>query len=373
MHWLWLTAPGAFMWVGLLLLPWRPWSTRERLDAPADALPADPARITVLIPARDEAAGIGRTLRSVARQAPGIRVVLVDDESTDGTAEAARGASEGLRLEVVAGRPTPPGWSGKLWALQQGLERVGTPRVLLLDADIELEPGILAALDRHMDREGAALASLMATLSTRGFWSGLLVPAFVWFFKLLYPFRLANDPRSRVAAAAGGCALVDTAVLGEAGGFEAIRGELIDDCALARLLKRSGHGSWIGLSRSVTSHRPYRDLRSVWNMVARSAYTQLHYSPVLLASVVLTMLLAFVMPVAGLAAPLPAARAASVAALAAMTVAQQPLLRYWGLSPLRALALPLAGVLYLAMTVHSAVRYHTGTRSVWRGRRYRRD
>ena len=371
MVWLWLTVPGAIMWVGLLLLPFRPWSTREHLEAREPSGQRDLSDLTVLVPARNEAAGIGRTLRSLAAQGRGFRVVVIDDGSTDGTADAAREAAGDLALEIVTGLPAPVGWSGKLWALHQGLDRVATPLTLLLDADIELEPGLVATLRRHMETRGLTLASLMATLSTEGFWAGLLIPAFVWFFKLLYPFRLANDPGSRVAAAAGGCALVDTAALRESGGFEAIGNELIDDCALARLLKDHGHRTWIGLSRSVRSHRPYRDLASVWNMVARSAYTQLRYSPALLLGVVVTMLLAFVPPVAGLAAPVPAARASALLALVAMATAQQPLLRYYGLSPLRGFLLPLAGVLYLGMTVHSAVRYTRGVRSVWRGREYR--
>jgi len=231
-------------------------------------------------------------------------------------------------------------------------------------------PGTLAALQRKMNAEGLHLVSLMAALSMNGSWARLLIPAFIWFFKLLYPFRLANSPRSRIAAAAGGCILLDTGALRTAGGFESIRGELIDDCSLARRLKEHGYRTWIGLSRSVTSHRPYHGLGSIWDMVTRTAYTQLRYSPLLLLLVAVLMLLAFVLPVAGLAAPLLAARLAAVAALAAMATAQVPLLRFYGLSPLRSLLLPLAGLLYLAMTLHSALRYYRGIRSSWKGRTY---
>ncbi|NOZ93488.1 MAG: glycosyltransferase [Acidobacteria bacterium] len=372
MLWLWLTLPGAIIWLGVLLAPWRPWSTREHLEALPEAIPPETfSDLTVLIPARNEAAGIGRTLRSLEAQAPDLHVVVVDDRSTDGTTEAARAAAGSLRLEVLPGEPAPEGWSGKLWALHQGLQRIVTPRTLLLDADIEMVPGTLPALRHKMDSDGLQLVSLMAALSMEGFWARLLIPAFIWFFKLLYPFRLANSPRSRIAAAAGGCILLDTAALREAGGFESIRHELIDDCSLARRFKEHGRQTWIGLSRSLTSHRPCRGLSPVWQMVTRTAYTQLRYSPSLLALVVVVMLLAFAAPVAGLAAPFPTARLAALTALVSMSVAQAPLLRFYGLSPLRALLLPLAALLYLAMTIHSALRYHRGIRSSWRGRTYR--
>lgn len=372
MVWLWLTLPGAIMWLGVLLVPWRPWSTREHLEASVgEAPPGTFHDITVLIPARNEAEGIGRTLRSLEAQAPDLRVLVVDDQSSDGTAEAARNAGGNLRLEILAGDSAPAGWSGKLWALHQGLRHVNTPRTLLLDADIEMAPGTLGALRRKMDAERLQLVSLMAALSMEGFWARLLIPAFIWFFKLLYPFRLANSPRSRIAAAAGGCILLDTAALRDVGGFEAIRGELIDDCSLARSFKVYGYRTWIGLSRSLTSHRPYRGLAPIWDMVARTAYTQLRYSPALLLLVTILILLSFLLPVAGLTAPLLPARLAALTALTAMMTAQVPLLRFYDLSPLRALLLPLAGLLYLAMTIHSALRYHRGTRSSWRGRTYR--
>jgi len=373
MLWLWLTVPAALMWLGVLLAPWRPWSTRERLEAiPGEPDPDGFGDTTVLIPARNEAAGIGRTLRSLMAQAPGLRVILVDDRSDDGTARAARAAAGSLSLEILPGRPAPEGWSGKLWALHQGLERVQTRRILLLDADIEMAPGTLLALHHKMTREDLHLVSLMAALSMDGFWARLLIPAFIWFFKLLYPFRLANSKRSRIAAAAGGCILLDTAALRHMGGFEPIRGELIDDCSLARHFKDRGYRTWVGLSRSVESHRPYRGLSSIWDMVTRTAYTQLRYSPLLLALVTILMLLAFAMPLAGVAAAPSTARLASLTALAAMMVAQIPLLRFYGLSAFRAFLLPLAGLLYLAMTFHSALRYYRGTRSTWRGRTYRR-
>jgi hopene-associated glycosyltransferase HpnB len=368
--WLAVTAPGALIWVAILLLPFRPWSTRERLEARGSgATGVDLGEVTALIPARDEAATISRTLQGLARQGAGLRVIVIDDRSTDGTAGAAR--SCGLEhLEVVAGRELPAGWSGKMWALEQGLAEVRSPYTLLLDADIELEPGILPVMLHRLRGGRLHMLSLMATLSMTGFWEKLLLPAFIYFFKLLYPFRLANSPRSGVAAAAGGCVLVSTEALHAVDAFASLKDELIDDCALAARLKGAGFTTWIGLSRSVRSHRPYRSLGSVWEMVARTAYTQLRTSPALLAGCVLALSWAFWLPLVGLGAPAAATRALAVTALAAMIVTYLPTLRYYRLSPLWALLLPAAGILYLAMTVDSARRFTAGVRSRWKGRTY---
>ena len=368
--WLAVTAPGALIWLAILLLPFRPWSTRERLEAGGDgAAEADLGEVTALIPARNEAATIPRTLQGLTRHGAGLRVVVIDDRSADGTARAAR--SCGLEhLEVVAGRALPAGWSGKMWALEQGLAEVRSPYTLLLDADIELEPGILSVMLSRMRGRRLHLLSLMASLSMTGFWEKLLLPAFIYFFKLLYPFRLANSPRSGVAAAAGGCVLVETEALRTVGAFASLKDELIDDCALAARFKEAGFATWIGLSRSVRSHRPYRSLGSVWEMVARTAYTQLRYSPALLAGCGLALSSAFWLPLVGLGAPGAAPRALALVALTAMIATYLPTLRYYRLSPLWALLLPAAGTLYLAMTVDSARRFTAGVRSRWKGRTY---
>jgi hypothetical protein len=237
--WLLACLPGALIWLAVLLLPWRPWSTRERLQPSNPGRDLKPGELTVLIPARNEAAQIGRTLNALRDQIGESQVVLVDDQSDDGTAEVARNLGvDGL--EIVDGVPMPAGWTGKLWALHQGLERVTTPRVLLLDADIEVGDGVVSTLLGKMDDDGLQMASVMARLSTSGWWEKLLLPAFVYFFKLLYPFRLANDPRRRTAAAAGGCVLLETEVLRSIGGFTALKNELIDDCALAARIKDAG-------------------------------------------------------------------------------------------------------------------------------------
>ena len=370
-----LAAAGAAIWFCILVLPWQPWRVRERLEPESvgGGAEAGLADVTVLIPARDEAAVIGDTLAALGRQGRGLRVILVDDRSSDGTAEVARrAATESLSLDIYGGAPLADGWTGKLWALEQGRRHVVTPLVLLLDADITLRPGMVRALLAKREESGAALVSVMAALHMQRRWERLLLPAFIFFFRLLYPFHLANKPSRWVAAAAGGCVLMETAALDRIGGFDAIRGALIDDCALARAVKNAGLRTWVGVTSGAVSHRAYPTLDAVWQMVARTAYTQLRYSPALLLLCTLLMALAFWAPIAGLAGSLAAQIAAGVG-LVAMAVCYVPTLRYYRLSPAWALALPLIGTLYLAMTWHSALRDWGGRRSVWKGRVYGRE
>ena len=367
--WLLACVPGAIIWIVILFLPWCPWSTRERLEGSEDSSPREPSDLTVLIPARNEARQIDRTLTAIREQAPDVAVLVVDDRSEDGTAEAAR--SVGLEnLQVITGDSMPDGWTGKLWALDQGLAEVDTPLTLMLDADIELGPGVITALLEQRRTKDLQMVSLMATLETHGFWEKLLLPAFVYFFKLLYPFHLSNSSFRWVAAGAGGCVLSDTQILREIGAFDSIKHELIDDCALAARVKGSGHSIWTGLSGSVVSHRRYEGLEKIWGMVARTAYTQLHYSPLLLAGCVAVLSWAFWMPVLGLVSGPPAAQIASLTALGTMIATYLPTLRFYRLSALWALALPFTGTLYLAMTLNSAWRFYRGVRSSWRGRVY---
>lgn len=362
----WAAVPGVLIWWGLLLAPWRPWSTRERIE-PGPAQPdADLSDITVLIPARDEAPLIGRTLSALRAQGRGLKVVLIDDQSTDATADVAR---DFAGVQVVSGRPLPPGWAGKLWALEQGLGNVRTPLTLLLDADIELAPGLLPRLAAHKRRHRATLVSLMAWLSQRSFWDRLLLPAFVYYFKLLYPFALANARRPRrLAAAAGGCVLVDTGALRGIGGFASLRGALIDDCQLAVRLKAAGYRTWVGLSRGAVSRRPYGSLSSIHRMVARSAFTQLRYSLALLLLVTGVFAIAYWLPAAALLTA--DGRGTGGLALAGMMIGYLPILRYYRLHPGWSLLLPVTGTLFLAMTWSSALRYWRGVRSQWKGRSY---
>lgn len=362
----WLAAPAVVIWLGTLLAPWRAWSTRERIEPEPDAAgDTDLSDVTVLIPARNEADVIGVTLAALQSQGSGLQVVVVDDQSTDFTA---RIAASYPNTRVISGKPLPVGWAGKLWALEQGRAEVRTPLTLLLDADIELRPGLLAALLQHKRRHDLAFVSLMADLRRASFWDRLLLPAFVYYFKLLYPFALSNSRFRHVAAAAGGCVLVDSTALQSVGAFASLRGALIDDCTLARQIKNGGYRTWIGLSRGVVSLRPYGSLGSIHDMVARSAFTQLHYSTLLLLLVTLVFAVAYWLPLALLF--LPGARLAAAAALLAMALGYWPTLRYYRLSPLWLLLKPLGATLYLGMTWSSAIRYWRGVRSQWKGRVY---
>lgn len=359
-----LAVVAALIWWGIVLAPWRPWSVRERLDASPDAGGRDYADVTALIPARDEAETLPRTLAALAKQGGALRVVVIDDESGDATARVARTAG----AEVIAGAPLPADWSGKLWALEQGRRIARTRWVLLLDADIELRPGALAVLMALAEDRGLQLVSVMARLRMETFWERLLMPAFIFFFKLLYPFALANSPRRRMAAAAGGCLLLERRVIDEIGGFGAFKDALIDDCALARAVKSRGYATWVGLTHAAVSRRAYDSLAPIWLMVARTAFTQLRCSGTLLALCSLVLGIACWMPVAGLFVP--GARWAAVCAWVAIAASYLPTLRFYGRAPWWWLAMPLIGTLYLVMTWYSAWRYWRGVASRWKGRDY---
>ena len=366
---------AALAWALLLLIPLAPWRNRHLLEpSPDRGTVLDD--VTVLIAARNESELLPATLRALAAQGRELAVVVVDDQSDDGTAERAREAMP-RGLTVIRGHTPPCGWSGKVWAQHQGQAHLERPLTLLLDADIELAPGMLEALRRKLVDDGLDLVSIMARLPVDGFWPRVLVPPFIYFFKLVYPFALSNRRGSRVAAAAGGCVLLRTAVLAQRGGFEAIRGQVIDDCALARLIKHGGGaaagGTWIGQSRGVNSRRPYAGLGELWNMVARTAFTQLGYSVPMLVACSAAMLLAFGTPLAAVASADAWTGVAGAAALALMWASLVPTLSLLKVPLAWGVTLPLAAVLYLAMTWTSAIRYWRGERSRWRGRRYSRS
>lgn len=372
MFWTVIAWTSGALWLFIFLLPFRPWSTRESLDAETGTTCESLDDITVIIPARNEAENIAATMAGLKAQGERINIVLVDDQSTDDTAKLARQhGPENLR--VLPGKPLPAGWTGKLWAQEQGRLQVSTEHVLLLDADIRLEPGILAALTEKIRDKKLDFLSLMAVPHMKTFWEKLLMPAFVYFFKLLYPFRLSNSGSRLVAAAAGGCILVRNRVLTDIGGFGALKDALIDDCSLARKVKSRGFRTWMGLTHSVKSIRPYGGLMDIWNMVARTAFTQLKYSLTLLMVCTLLMAAAYIAPVTGLFSPLTTERYIAAAALILMALTMLPTLRYYRRSPLWALLMPIAGMLYLAMTWSSAIRYRRGERSRWRGRSYDRQ
>jgi hopene-associated glycosyltransferase HpnB len=358
---------AAIAWLALLLLPWRPWSTKERLESLGER--ADLSDVTVVIPARNEAPLIGRTLQALNDQGFNLSVVLVDDQSSDNTAEYAANNFSGP-MNVIRNDSLPDGWTGKLWALNQGLLAVKTPLVLFLDADIELKPGTISTLCRKLVTEELDLVSIMAALRMDRFWEKLLIPAFIYFFKLIYPFALGNSRRSRVGVAAGGCILVRRDVLRKIGGLESIRSALIDDCTLAKRVKYGGGHTWIGLSHSVRSHRTYVRLNEIWNMVARTAFTQLRSSSLLLLGTTLLMLLMFWIPWLGLISGSPVTRLMAIVGVIAMITAYIPTLRFYRKSPAWAFLLPVIATLYLLMTWSSAIRSWRGYRSEWKGRVY---
>jgi len=366
-------------WLYLVLAHGRFWLADQRLDARAPA-PARWPDVVAVVPARDEAVLVPRTVAALLGQAylGRLRVVLVDDESSDGTAKVARdtaaGHPRGERLEVVATSARPGGWVGKMWAVETGV-RAGSAHApewwWLSDADVEAAPDTLARLVAKGEAEGLDLISLMVKLHPGRGWNALLVPAFVYFFQQLYPFPRVNDPRARTAAAAGGCVLVRNGALARVGGIAALRGEVIDDCALGRAVKRGGP-IWLGLAEREASVRPYQGLGDVWNMVARSAYTQLRHSPLLLAGTLAGLALLYLVPVLALAL-LPWHDHAASAALGAGAWALQsasflPTVALYGRSPWLALALPAAGLLYAAMTFDSALRHWRSRGATWKGR-----
>ncbi|WP_423821565.1 glycosyltransferase [Salinisphaera sp. SPP-AMP-43] len=360
------------VWLGLLAQPWLPWRLRERFEAdPVLAQSADLSDVTVLIPARDEAASLDRTLAALARQGTGLSVIVIDDNSSDGTAAVARAAPL-PGLTVIQGQPLPEGWTGKLWALEQARAQVSTERVLLLDADIEIAPGTIAGLRAQAKADNRRMVSLMAHLRMQSLAERLLIPAFIYFFKLLYPFALSNAGSRWVAAAAGGCVLIDRVMLERIGGFGALRDAVIDDCTLARRVREAGGSTWVGVTHSATSLRGYDDFSGIHAMVARSAYSQLRYSPWLLAGCTLAMGLMFWVPPLALVLGDWSARLMAVAAWVAMAISYAPTLAYYRLSLGWAPVLPAIGTVYLAMTWSSALRYWQGVRTAWRGRAYHR-
>lgn len=348
------------------------WRTGPGLpDAPD---PPEWPEVVAVVPARDEAAILPETLPTLlAQDYPGaFRVVVVDDGSSDGTVETA--ARLGAR--AVPARERPEGWLGKVWAMAEGVRAAGEPDLYLFsDADIAHAPGTVRRLVRAAAGERRDLVSQMATLSVRTRWERVIVPAFVYFFAQLYPFRRVTRDGARTAAAAGGCMLVRRDVLEKAGGVAAIRGALIDDVAMGRLIKRAGGRCRLDLSRDVVSRRPYPRFADLWMMIARSAYHQLRYSPALLAGTVLGLLLLYAVPpaatIAGAAMGDRTALVAGALAWALMTLTHVPMLRFYGLSPLRALGLPLVALMYAAMTVDSARRHRAGRGGAWKGRTVR--
>ncbi|MGH7041820.1 MAG: glycosyltransferase [Acetobacteraceae bacterium] len=380
-----------------------PHTASPRGVASPGALPA----VTVVVPARDEAAHVAACLRSLlAQDYPGpLGIILVDDGSTDGTGATARAITD-PRLTVIAGTPRPAGWSGKLWAVAQGIEAAGEPGdeaggaagdptkdaaagdargkagsetrtratatagfVLLTDADIVHDPHHVAALVARAERDDLDLVSELVQLACASLAERALIPAFVFFFQLLYPFVWVNDPLRATAAAAGGTILLRRRALCRIGGIGAVRAALIDDVALARAVKRGGR-IWLGHSVLARSERAYPGFADIWRMIARTAYVQLRASPVLLVLTVAAMGLVWLVPPLAALAGHGAARVMGALAWAGMAWSYLPALRRFHLSLLWAPALPLVAAFYLAATLGSAWNHYSGRGVAWKGRAY---
>ncbi|EXU63275.1 glycosyl transferase family 2 [Streptomyces sp. PRh5] len=429
---MWIAAGSLAAWLWLLLgqgFFWRTDVTLPRTDPdgsgppePDGFGPQEPAiwpSVAVVVPARNESAVLPASLPSLlAQDYPGpAEIFLIDDGSSDGTGKLARELADehgGLPLTVDSPGEPGPGWTGKLWAVRHGMALAttrlaadrgdaddadrgdadgrdadckddggadrkdggGVDYLLLTDADIAHEPDSLRELVRAAETNGLDLVSQMARLRVVTYWERLIVPAFVYFFAQLYPFRWVNRPRGRTAAAAGGCVLLRREAAERAGVPEAIRQAVIDDVALARTVKRSGGRIWLGLADRVDSVRPYPRLGELWRMVSRSAYTQLRHNPLLLLLTVAGLAVVYLVPpaavVAGVLTGRPAPLALGAAAWALMAGSYIPMLRYYRQTLWLAPLLPLTALLYLLMTVDSAVRHHLGQGAAWKGRTYAR-
>lgn len=387
-----LTVLSLAIWVGLLGWRGQFWQADQRLEVQATERSVW-SSVAAVIPARNEANLLPVTLRSLLMQDyPGsVTVILVDDHSTDGTASVAPRVAQALdkqsHLFILSGEPLPPGWTGKLWALEQGIRQAQTltpppDYFLLTDADIEHDSANLRQLVAKAQQEDLDLVSLMVLLRCQSFWERLLIPAFVFFFQKLYPFRWVNDPTNPIAAAAGGCILIRREALNRVGGIQVLRQALIDDCALAQAVKSTSFREqpdakgriWLGLSPLTRSLRPYPSLASIWEMVARTAFTQLNYSPLLLLGTLVGMSLIYAVPPAGVIfGGLTGNWLVAIAGLSGwllMAWAYLPTLRFYRCSPLLAFCLPAIALLYTLMTLDSALRHWQGRGGAWKGRVY---
>jgi hopene-associated glycosyltransferase HpnB len=375
MSWYTIALIAVLIWLYLLLGRgqfWRVTAHRARILTATAA-----RRVIVLIPARNEAAVIGTAVASLARQAfnGSIQIIVIDDASTDGTAEVARAAAEAAaalpRFTLVRGAALPEGWTGKLWALAQGVEvaaQRGAEYLLFSDADTFHGPASVASLVADAEVHQRDLVSRMVKLSTATTAERLLIPAFVFFFFKLYPPAWVADPRRKLAAAAGGCLLIRPEALVRAGGLRAIRSQIIDDCALARAVKGSGGRISLELAVDTRSLRSYGSSAEIGAMIARTAFAQLGHSYLLLAATLLGLFLTYLLPLVLLFLGDRALAGLGASALLLMSLCYLPMVRFYGLSPLWSLCLPLIAVLYSRAVIQSAVRYARGSGGEWKGR-----
>ena len=364
---------AALIWAYLLLGRGRFWLIGNIIAPPGAPGPA--RRVAVIIPARNEAGVIGQTLASLLAQAnESLHVFLVDDASADTTADAARQAATSLgkadSLTILPSRPLPPGWSGKLWAVSHGVDAASgfAPEFFFFsDADIVHSPATIPSLVAIAER-GYDLVSFMVKLHCRSLAEKLLIPPFVFFFFMLYPPAWTRDSRHATAGAAGGCLLIRPEALARAGGIEAIRGEIIDDCALALAVKRSGGKVWLGMTEESVSIRPYGSFSEIGRMISRTAFNQLQHSTLLLLGAIAGLTLTYLLPPALLFSRHIAPMVLGAVAWAMMIATFLPMVRFYRLNPLWALTLPLAALFYMGATLHSAFRFWSGRGGQWKER-----
>jgi hopene-associated glycosyltransferase HpnB len=377
------------IWLYLLIAHGQFWRTDQRLT-PAPSLTMPAPSVAVVIPARNEADLLPISLRSLLLQNyPGdLFFVVVDDQSEDGTATVAQNLAtelgQGDRFQLLSAAPLPAGWTGKLWALDQGIRAAShqwqPDYFLLTDADIQHSPDNLQRLIHCAVADRRELVSLMVRLRCDSPWEKLLIPAFVFFFAKLYPFRWVNNPNRKLGAAAGGCSLIERSAMERIGGIAAIKDALIDDCTLAQTIKSSiseptnSNKIWLGLATQTYSLRPYDRLESIWNMVARTAYTQLNYSPLLLVGTLAGMAIVYLLPVVEILLGLFSGNfwLAGIAGFtyALMVLSYLPMIRFYQLSPIWSFCLPAIAFLYTLMTIDSARRHWQGVGGAWKGRTY---
>ena len=381
-----LTFISLITWLFLLLFWGQFWRVNHQLETNKSVIEKPLPTVCIIVPARNEANVIPISLRSLLLQdyTGNFTIFLVDDQSSDGTANFAQGVAYALdktdKLQIVSSASLPTGWTGKLWAMAQGVEKASelTPDYFLLtDADIQHHISNLRRLVAKAESQNLDLVSIMVRLRCQSFWEQLLIPAFVFFFQKLYPFSWVNNPKKTTAAAAGGCILIHRESLNRIGGLQIIRQALIDDCSLAKAVK-SNHGKiWLGLSTSTISLRPYDSLKTIWDMVARSAYTQLNYSPVLLVGSLLGMTLVYLLPPIGIILGVLLGNCpitlVSFTAYLLMTFAYLPIIRFYKCPAIFAFSLPIIAFLYTLMTVDSALRHWQGRGGEWKGRVYPLD
>lgn len=361
-----LSSIPVVIWGVLLFARGGFWRTTKN-RAPRPLPPAPRKHVAVVIPARNEAEHIGATVSALAQQdfAGTIDIFVVDDNSTDGTASAAKVSNE---VVVLNGKPLPPGWTGKLWALFQGIEEAAkrNPEFFLLtDADITHDPNSVSELVSLAESCRLDLASFMVKLRCETLAEMLLIPAFVFFFFMLYPPAWIQDPRRKTAGAAGGCVLIRPEALSHAGGITVIRDQVIDDCALARIIKQSGGRVWLGVTDTRRSERSYETFGEVGLMISRTAFNQLNHSTILLALTIAGLCITYVAPVALL---FTRRWKLGLAAYGMMTIAYLPTVRFYKKPWPLALTLPLTAIFYATATVHSAIQYWTGRGGAWKGR-----